>query len=268
MNSLKKFFVLLFICLGTFLSSCDNLFEYSPYVANVDDEYLNTTSINLELLKGLETNSDTFKFAFISDNHYHYTNLRTVVDDINNRNDISFTLFGGDIADQALLKEYELFYKVMEHMNGPYLTVIGNHDYKSNGEAVYRRMFGAYNYSFVFNNSKFILFDNTVWESDKTPNFDWLSNQLADNSLYNEVFVVSHIPPFGDQLTPEMEITYSSLIRDNNVKLSIHGHAHVFALSERYNDSVKYLIGPWLKNPSYCIVTVLSDSYHVELVKL
>ena len=258
----------LILILSASLFSCDNMFEFSPYVANVDDEQLNTTSLNLELLKNSPIKSDTFKFAFITDNHYHYGNLGTIVNDINNRSDIAFILFGGDIADQALLKEYELFYEAMTKLNGPYLTVIGNHDYKSNGQAIYRRMFGPLNYSFEFNNSKFVMFDNTVWESNKNPDFDWLSAELQDNANYNETFVIAHIPPFGDQMTEEMESTYVSIIQDNNVKLSIHGHAHIYNYRERYNSSVKYLVGPWLKNPNYCIITVFNNDFKVELIEL
>ena len=35
----------------------------------------------------------------------------------------------------------------MENLQKPYLTVIGNHDYSSNGGEIYMKMFGDYNYA-------------------------------------------------------------------------------------------------------------------------
>jgi Icc protein len=203
---LKGYLVsLVLVCLLlTITTACDDLFEFSPYTANVSSGDRNTTAKNLQRISNIQLTTNSFSFAFIADNHYYYDNLRSVVNDINGRDDISFVIFGGDIADQALLKEYELFYDIMKKLNKPYLTVIGNHDYNSNGEVVYKQMFGDYNYSFEFKNNKFVLFDNVVWESNRTPDFDWLTAQLTDNDLYNQVFVISHIPPFGDQTTGEI----------------------------------------------------------------
>ena len=182
----------------------------------------------MQLINDIQSNSDTFKFAFVTDNHYHYSNLRAVIEDINRKPDILFVFFGGDIADQALLKEYEIFYTTMEKLNKPYLTVIGNHDYLSNGEIIYKQMFGDYNYTFEFNQNKFIIFDDIVWESNTPLDFNWLSNQLSNNISNKQVFVIAHIPPFSDQFDSNMEQTYKTLMSDNNVQLSIHGHIHSY----------------------------------------
>jgi len=248
--------------------ACDKIFEFSPYEANVNTEFKNTTKKNLQLIKDIQLNSDTFSFAIVTDNHYYYDNLRTVIDDINKKNDILFIIFGGDITDQALLKEYDIFYNVMKNLNVPYLTVIGNHDYLSNGEVVYRQMYGEYNYSFEFNHNKFVIFDNVVWESNKDPDFDWLSTQLTDNELFKQVFVIAHIPPFTDQFDSDMEQAYRLLIQENNVHLSIHGHVHHYSFGNVYDDSVSYLTVPWLKEPTYCIINVYDKSFDIELVAL
>jgi Icc-related predicted phosphoesterase len=248
--------------------TCDKVFEYSPYEANVSNEYKNTTVKNLQLIKNIQTTSDTFKFAFITDNHYQYTNLKTVIDDINRKDDIVFVILGGDIAHEGLRKEYMIFYNIMETLHKPYLTAIGNHDYLSNGEVVYQQMFGVNNYSFVFNDNKFVIFDDVVWESDMKPDFIWLSTQLTDNSLFKQVFVIAHIPPFSDQFDSEMEQTYKTLMQENNVQLSIHGHVHSYSFGKYYEDSVDYLTCPNLKNPTYCIINVSNMSSNIELIEL
>ena len=250
-------------------TSCEKIFEFSPYQANVKEEYKNTTKKNLDIIYNLvpDTNN-SFKFAVIADNHYHYNSLRTIVNDITKNPNISFVISAGDVTDMGLLKEYEIFYEIMNNLDKPYLTVIGNHDYNSNGGIIYKQMFGDYNYSFDFNNNKFIFFDDVVWESNKNPDFNWLTTQLSNNQSFKQVFVIAHIPPFSDQFDDNMENIYKSLMNNNNVQLSIHGHNHSYFYKKIYNDSVNYLVVPWPKEPRYCIITVHENLFKVELIEL
>tara|TARA_B110000091_G_C13717824_1_gene433439 strand:+ start:99 stop:560 length:462 start_codon:yes stop_codon:yes gene_type:complete len=153
----------------------------------------------------------------------------------------------------------------MKKLKKPYLTVIGNHDYNSNGAAIYKKMFGDYNYTFEFSESKFILFDDVVWESNKKPDFDWLSKELNNTKMFKQVFVLAHIPPHGDQFDDDMEQTYRLLMEENEIPLSIHGHTHSYFYEE---NTVSYLTVPSLKEPTYCIVDVASDSFNIELIEL
>jgi predicted phosphodiesterase len=262
---MKHLKIIILLSITIFFNSCDNFFEYSVYEANVKEENKNTTVKNLELLKKIQIESDDFKFAFVTDIHFFYNNLTKVVNDINNNEKILFVIIGGDITEQALLKEYEIFYDIMKKLNKPYLTVIGNHDYNANGDLIYQKMFGDYNYSFEFNNNKFVFFDDVVWESDKNPDFDWLSSELSNNSMFNEVFVIAHIPPSGDQFTNDMAQTYKSIMNDNNVSLSLHGHTHSYFYEQ---DIVSYLTIPSLKNPEYGIVSIENGDFSIELIEL
>jgi 3',5'-cyclic AMP phosphodiesterase CpdA len=257
--------IALFAITLTFIN-CDNFFEYSVYQANVKTEQKNTTIKNLKLLEKIKQESQDFKFAFITDVHYFYDNLRTVVEDINKRDDILFVIFGGDIADQALLKEYEIFYDIMQNLNKPYLTVIGNHDYNSNGSIIYKEMFGDYNYSFEFNNNKFVLFDDIIWESNKDPDFDWLSSELSSNATFNQVFAFAHIPiVVSNDLSSDMKQTYRSIMTENNVSLSVHGHTHSYFYEE---GEVSFLIVPALKKPTYGVINVKDDTFNIEIIEL
>lgn len=262
---MKYIKIAILIALSIVFTTCDNFFEFSVYEADVKPEKRNTTSKNLELIQNLTLNSDSFKFAFISDSHYFYDGLKKVIEDINKNDQILFVLFGGDITEQALIKEYDIFYDIMLTLKKPYITVIGNHDYNSNGDLIYTRMFGDFNYSFEFNNNKFILFDDIVWESKKKPDFNWLSNQLQNTDTFNQVFVISHIPPLGDQFTTEMTNTYRKIMSDNKVPLSLNGHTHSF---EYKQGPVSYLTVPALKEEAYGVISVGTKSFNVELIEL
>ncbi|QVY66760.1 metallophosphoesterase [Polaribacter sp. Q13] len=256
--------IVLFAITFTFFN-CDNLFEYSVYDANVKTAKRNTTEKNLKLLENIKLESQDFKFAFVTDVHYYYNNLSAVVDDINKRDDITFVIFGGDIADQALLKEFDIFYDIMGKLKKPYLTVIGNHDYNANGSIVYQEMFGDLNYSFVFNNNKFVLFDDIVWESNKDPDFDWLASELSDHAKYNQVFQIAHIPFTSLHFIGEMRDKYEAILKGNNVSLVINGHNHSYFYEE---GKPTYLTVPSLKEPEYGIISVKDDTFNIEMIEL
>ena len=177
-------------------------------------------------------------------------------------------IFGGDYTEQGLLKEYEIFYDILKNLKKPFVTVIGNHDYSSNGGIIYEEMFGAFNYSFQFNDNKFVLFDNIVWESNKNPDFDWLSSELSNSELFNQVFVIAHIPTTDDQFSDVMEQTYAAIMFENNVSLSMHGHRHSYSYEQLYGDGINYLTVPSLSNPEYSIIHVKDASFDIEIIQL
>lgn len=249
-------------------TSCEKMFEYSPYESRVKSDQRNTTSKQLDRILKVEPTSEQLTFAVIADNHYHYDNLEKCIHHINTESDISFVVFAGDIADQALLKEFEIFYDVMEGSNKPYLTVIGNHDYQSNGGEVYQQMFGPVNYSFVYNGYKFTMFDDVFWESNRTPDFNWLENELDTESSYKQNVVIAHLPPFSSQYNQKYEKLYSDLMFDYDIHLSLHGHTHSYFYRDVYDDGVKYLVTPWLKQANYTKITLDGAEHKIELINL
>lgn len=258
--------VLILSILGI-LGRCD-YFEYSPYAANVKDEYKNIQHINFNnLLKTDSVQREEIKFAVIADSHHNYHELNEAIVNLNNRNDIDFVIANGDIADHGYLKEYELFHEQMKKLKVPYLTVIGNHDYKSNGEVIYKQMYGDFNYSFAYNNNLFILFDDVFWESNKNPDFDWLENELNNSSKYENVFVLCHIPPYGEQYDDESEERYKALMIQYDVDLSIHGHIHRFEYGYYYGDGMNYLAVESIMDKEYAIITASEYEVEVEQIK-
>lgn len=257
--------LLVFCIIGFSLLACEKVFDYSPYESKVKTEQNNTTQKNLNRLNALNFQGDTFSFAVIADIHYHYNGLEEVIRHINNDAEIKFVLSMGDVADQGLLKEFELFHELMEGLSKPYLTVIGNHDYLSNGSLIYQRMFGEFNYSFTFGKVKFVAFDNVLLEKDEAPDFNWLEAQLTDS--INIVF--THHPPFAHPCKGQKEErAYHRILIENKVQLSMHGHAHGWYYGKPYGDEINYMITQWMKKPSYSKVRITGASHQLEQIEI
>ncbi|NOQ25926.1 MAG: hypothetical protein GQ564_11240 [Bacteroidales bacterium] len=250
------------------LGGCEDIFEFSPYAANVKDSYKNTDQKNINsLLKADLIIKDEFKVAVIADSHYKYNELDGAISMINKMNDIDFVIANGDITNNGYLKEYELFHEQMDNLKVPYITVIGNHDYKSNGEKIYQEIYGKTNYTVSYNNCLFVIFDNVFWESNKEPDFKWLENQLVESNEYDNVFVVCHQPPYTSQFTKSMEKTYVDLMLEYNVDLSIHGHIHEYKYGDYYEDGMQYLAVGTIWYEEFAIITINEETIKAERIK-
>ena len=233
--------LMLYLVLAAIISSCDPWFAYSPYDAQLETAYHATTEKNLERIKSFNAgDSKTFKVALLSDPHYHYAKLEDAIAHINKDPGYVFVIVAGDITENGLKQEFVFFHETMARLKIPYLTVIGNHDYLSNGEAVYQQMYGDYNYSFVFDNSKFVLFDNNTIESKKEPDLEWFARELVNDGGYDHVIPFAHIPPYDVQME-RYHKKYHELIVKNKIPVSIHGHRHDFSVEEVYGDGTRYV---------------------------
>lgn len=252
-------FIIIFFLI---ITACSEVVEYSPYDSNVKDQELNI--FYTENLNSLNFDSqDTLTFALLSDSHFYYDELRAAVKSINRQKGISFVVICGDITDSGLAKEYECYLKQVRKLRYPFVSVIGNHDYLSNGGKVYEKMFGPSNFSFLCGNYKFIVFDNVVWENiNKTPDFEWLNKEVEISD--NKCVLLSHIPPWTDQFTEDFTNKFYSIANKAPVLLSVHGHQH------HYQDTVitskRFFVTEAVFEREYYLVHLIGEKVEIEKV--
>lgn len=260
MEKLNRY-ILLFVLLT--LPSCSDLIEYSPYDADFSAKNLNlfyTENINTAELQ----ESDTLSFVFLSDPHFYYDKLASAVKSINTRSGISFVAIGGDVTDSGLAREYEYYWKQVRKLRYPFVTVIGNHDYLSNGAISFKRMFGESNFSFTCGQYKFIAFNSVVWENNnKSPDFDWLEKEVEKGD--QNMVILSHIPPWGDQFTEEFRSRYYDIVSNRQVILNAHGHEHRFR--DTLVNNTRYLVTEAAFENEYYIVHLIGNKVEIETVK-
>jgi calcineurin-like phosphoesterase family protein len=254
------------------LVSCDNLIEYSPYQAGVNtgNQQRNIQIIN-QLTEEGKGEFQPFKIALIGDSHTYYDDLKDQIRILNQTDSIDFVVHLGDITLSGTHREFLWYGELIDGLNLPLITLIGNHDCLSSGDYIYYDMFGPSNFTLDYHGCRLVFFDNIVWERNvEDPDFKWLYNACdTDEAVHRLVF--AHIPPWDEQLSIGNGFVYNKIMQDQNVSLSINGHSHSFSYGHRKEEEIPYDI-PFLvigdsKDREIVILEVLADTLLVNRKK-
>jgi len=241
------------------MNSCSEMIEYSPYDIDIIDETINL--INIDLISNKSDKEDTLRFALISDPHTHYDDLKDAIDFINTHNGLQFIVCCGDVTDCGLSKEFMWYNDITKGSKYPVITVIGNHDYRSNGLEIYKRMFGPVNVSFNCMGHDFIIFDDIVWENNNnSPDFEWLRRKV--NNSKGPTILLTHIPSWTDQLEDSNKEIFEDIISNSNVMLCLHGHEHNY-----YQNSIAgipAIVSGSVDKRSLSIIKVYGTDFKIE----
>ena len=246
------------------ITACKGLIEFSPYDAGIVSGNINVGNISA-ISESVNENGDTLKFVLFSDSHISYDELNDAVKSINQQEGICFAVCCGDITDNGLAREFGWYHSIVKNLMVPLVTVIGNHDYRSNGMEIYTSMFGPTNMSFTFGSYTFIVFDDIVWENNnRSPKFDWLRKELAKEETPYSV-LLAHIPPWTDQMEGLYNIVFSNIIAESNIILCLHGHEHEF--SQRVYANVPAVVSGCIKKREYCIIKLYDKESKTERIR-
>ena len=253
----------------TLLTSCKDLFQYSPNEIRLEENEKNINQRNIERIKTLPV-KDTFSFIVTGDSQRFYDELDEFVLTVNKRSDAEFVLLNGDISDFGLNREFKWVNERFSKLNIPYIGVIGNHDMLGNGRKVYNQMFGAEDFTFHYGRNKFICLNTNSEEvkyNGTLPNLSFLQRELVPESDTRNEFIVAHVPAVDHAFDQSLAPRYASLLaQGGKVRLSIHGHQSNFSYSEPFNDGIKYLVVCSVDKRCFVVVHVTGQTYTIENV--
>lgn len=240
-------------------SACKK-FEYNVYETIRSEKDIEvTTQYNVNLLLNLPHN-DTLHLVIFGDIHGFYYDMQDLVDAVNDLPELDAVIITGDITDFGTDKEYALINKQIKMFKVPFITVIGNHDCLGNGPELYEDIYGPLNFSFTWNDIRFVAHNTNSQEfnfNGNVPDLNWMQQQLTDTANYQCCIFISHVPPYNEDFEIALEAGYTKLIREaKNTIFSTNGHRHDYALEQPYNDSIWYLNTGSPFNRIYCYVTV------------
>jgi len=253
-----------------FLFSCEDIFDYSPYVIDFDDDNRNVNQKNADLLLQQDKH-DTIRIAFTGDSHRFFDELDDFVGAVNNSNEnnpIDFVVHVGDIADFGLPQQYLWGNSKLLNLDIPYLVLLGNHDLVGNGGLAYSEMFGDYDFSFIYNNTKFVFVNTNSREfnfNGQVPDLNWMINELEPDDDFKKAVVLFHVPPSGADFDQSLADSFHEIMaKYNNVLLAIHGHAHSHYEYFPYDDSIMYLNVYGVEFRKFDAITISDDSFGIE----
>lgn len=210
------------------LTGCENLIEYSPYQAGIGAAPKRNLQVFDDLGARGKGSFTPFKIALIGDSHTWYDDLEDQVKQLNKTDSIDFVVHMGDITLSGIHREFIWYNEITGKLKHPLITIIGNHDYLSNGNDIYREEFGPVNFTLDYKDCRLVFFDNIVWEKNvQDPDFLWLYDACnTPESTHRVVF--AHIPPWDQQMSIGNTRLYDEILTKNEVNLSVHGHTHTF----------------------------------------
>jgi Icc protein len=260
------------VAVGLALAGC-NLIEFSPNDHRVPEEFTNLTQKNIAKLQARPLPAgDTLRFIFTGDSQQFYDEAEALVASVNQQPGVSFLVVAGDISDFGLAREMKWVAEKLRRLAVPYVTVIGNHDLVGNGRPTYQHIFGAFNYSFVYGDTKFIMADTNGREYNfdgTAPDMAWLKPQLANGEGARRKVVISHVPPTNDDFDPALRPAYVQALRDTpGLVFEMNGHNHSSSITQPYNDGVTYVNSDAFSERHYMVVTVWGDKqFRIKRVK-
>ena len=269
-KKMKNIIKILFLVSVVLFTSCTDAFDYSSYVIDFNEINCGVNNKNLQKLKTKST-SDTIKIAFTGDSHRFYDELESFVSKVNEVNqivDFDFVVHVGDIADFGLPKQYLWGNSYLLNLDIPYFVLLGNHDMVGNGGQAYQKMFGDYNFSFIYGDVKFVFLNSNSREfqfNGKVPDINWLDNQLKPDDDFRYAVVIFHVPPtdadFDANLT---ESFHETLDKYNNVLFCVHGHLHHFETYKPFSDSITYINVYGTEYRKFNTITIYNGEYNVS----
>jgi 3',5'-cyclic AMP phosphodiesterase CpdA len=249
---------ILIIITIVFISGCE--LESSPWATDPDCDNLNI-QYNIDLLKEKEKTEgrkNYFKAAIVGDTQQWIGKFDNIISEIKREDNIDFLLLLGDLTEMGLKTEFEWVCKALEDLNIPVIAVIGNHDAISYGQEIWKNNIGAFDYSFDYQGTKFIAYNDNKYEFKNVPDRDWLASEADGYINRNHTIGLSHSPPW------DTDIGLSDYLKKSGFNYMLHAHNHKLDHWQFTSVLLPHYVVDDAKDEFYGIIEVRPDSISLD----
>jgi 3',5'-cyclic AMP phosphodiesterase CpdA len=181
-----------------------------------------------------------FSFAVFGDNRDDQGRFNSLISQVNRDPAIAFCLDLGDLVNHPDPALYRHFFRQVQNLGKPLLTVIGNHEINRDpayGRRLYADIFGPsvgpFYYSFHFGNYYFIVLDDADKQGPDPAQKAWLEAELQKAGAYKYRFVFLHVPLYdptgGRHCLPQADADkLLALFKAHQVSQIFAGHIHAY----------------------------------------
>lgn len=214
-------------------------------------------------------------FTSLRPTYFVFNNL---LDSINTRLPLA-TIILGDMVVSGRAYHYFRFRRQLDRLRTPVYPVIGNHDIKYNGRALFAKIFGPTYYSFCIGSNTFIFLDNAAGSLDSRQ-WDWLETQLKNNQG-QRLYIFLHQPLFDPrpgQAYAMNDQAQAKKLKDLFTRAAVTAvfASHLHGYYSAVQDQVSYFItgggGSTLTSPQdyyhYLLLHIDHERFNVEIVKI
>jgi hypothetical protein len=214
-------------------------------------------------------------FTSLRPTYFVFNNL---LDSINSRLPLA-TIILGDMVVSGRAYHYHRFRRQLDRLRTPLYPIIGNHDIKYNGRALFAKIFGPAYYFFCVGANTFLFLDNAAGAIDSRQ-MDWLETQLKNNQG-NRLYVFVHQPLFDPRPGQSYAMSdqaqakrLQELFARFAVKAVFTSHLHGYYTAVQ--NEVSYFVtgggGSTLTSPQdyyhYLLLHIDQDRFNVEVVRV
>jgi Icc protein len=260
---------LLFIAIVCLSAGC-NSFEFSPEQTFDRDSPKNLNAAGLRKMQKNVPKDDTIRVVITGDTQRSYNEVTSLVKKINTLEDLDFVAIAGDLSEFGVLQEMEWLAKELEKMTVPYVAVIGNHDLVNKGASVFKKMYGEFNYSFVYRGIKFICHNTNGREygfAGTVPDIGWLTKEVQPEAGLTGYVGISHVPPNSEDYDPALITPYHSLFDKTPGFLgSFHAHTHTYSEFGYHSSAVPYVITATAGAREFLLVKIINNKLSYERI--
>jgi membrane protein DedA with SNARE-associated domain len=162
---------------------------------------LNPSRSTLVTLKSRATR-DHFLFAITADTHDAGPIFTQMIESINH-DAPSFLILAGDFVKHGRKRGYRTFLDQISRLTVPVYTATGFQELSAGGEKISRKLFGPYHYSFVYQNSMFIIID--TFSLPKNDDYlAWLAEEVKKGEKSQNIFLITYSVPLNDKRFTEI----------------------------------------------------------------